>query len=70
MTTDNPVFALVVAEWERWPQTKHKTDDFGFKDLLKQQYGFIMYGQNKKSFRYTIVDEKKFAWFLLGGRIR
>ena len=67
---DDTVYNEVVKEWEQWGTTKHVTDAFGFNDLLKLEYGFIVRGQYKESFNYTIVDEKKFTWFLLGGRIR
>lgn len=63
------IYNAVVAEWERWPETKHITDEFGFKDLLRAEYGFTMNGTNRATFSYKVVDEKKFMWFCLGGRI-
>ena len=65
----------VVAEWGRWPVTKDLTEVFDFRELCKKKYGFTIAYRNaedrkNKSFRYNIVDEEKFTWFLLGGRVK
>ena len=64
------VYTEVVKEWERWPSTKHLTDAFAFNDLLKAAYGITISGRNKSTFKYSVDDEQKFAWFLLGGRVK
>ena len=59
------ILARLRNECDDWPTTKDTVADFSFNDYVKRMYGFTYRGP-KSTFQYTVVDEKLFAWFLLG----
>lgn len=52
--------------WAEWPVIKHTVVDFGFKDWCKRVHGFeYRHFNSGQAVITTVLDEKKYAWFLL-----
>lgn len=63
--TDLDICIVVQDIFENWKDLKDSTTHFGFKEYIKDEYGFEYYGSNIPSFQYSVVDNKKFMWFIL-----
>jgi len=62
------VYESLSQHWANWHKIKDTVVYFMFKDYVKGRLGFTYTGSSADSFQYAIVDEKKFMWFLLGGK--
>jgi hypothetical protein len=51
--------------WSQWPEIKDTVTDFGFKDWCKREHGFEYHQNNDRSVTTTVLNEQKYAWFLL-----
>ena len=52
--------------WAQWHiDIKHNVTDFGFKDWCKREHGFEYQQNSDRSVATTVLDEQKYAWFLL-----
>lgn len=58
------VHIITIQKWQEWPKIKDTVPDFGFREWIKRNYGYE-YSKVGFEFSYTVVDEKKFAWFIL-----
>ena len=50
--------------WDKWPVIKDTVIDYGFKDWCRRVNGFE-YQVSGDDVSTKILDEKKYAWFLL-----
>jgi hypothetical protein len=58
--------AAIKNAWAQWlSDIKHNVTDFGFKDWCKHEHGFEYHLNNDRSATTTVLDEQKYAWFLL-----
>lgn len=55
----------VVNAWIKWPEIKDTVSDFGFGDWCKRTGGFIYERISDSGVIVTVLDEQKYAWFLL-----
>jgi len=62
---DFTVCEAVQTLYKDWHWIKDTVPDYGFKDYLKRVHGTEFYGTNIQSFKHTVVNEKKFMWFML-----
>ncbi len=56
--------------WEKWPSIKDTVPDYGFSDWCKRVGGFAYTARVDDSYRRVavlteILDEAKYAWFML-----
>ena len=53
--------------WNQWhSDIKHNVTDFGFRDWCKREHGFeYRHFNSGHDVVTTVLDEKKYAWFLL-----
>ena len=59
------VYSATNKVFSRWhDKIKHTTRHFGFREYIKDVYGFT-YSGSINTFNYKIVDEQKFMIFVL-----
>ena len=55
----------IAREWKRWPESKNEVRYFGFKEYIKGECGLDYHHGTNGNLAFTVVNEKKFSWFLL-----
>lgn len=65
MKPDQALTAIQNA-WTAWRNDiKHDVTDFGFRDWCKRVHGFEYRQTSDRGVATTVLDEQKYAWFLL-----
>jgi uncharacterized protein YecT (DUF1311 family) len=66
MAPKDQALTAIQNAWAAWrDDIKHDVTDFGFRDWCKRVHGFEYRQTSDRGVATTVLDEQKYAWFLL-----
>jgi hypothetical protein len=66
MAPKDQALTAIQNAWSQWPEIKDTVTDFGFGEWCKHVHGFeYRYHNSGQRVITTVLDEQKYAWFLL-----